>query len=122
MSDELKAAAERVLMARDRKGYITYSDAFKLAEARLAENDATPIDETWLREAGFTFPAKLPGCEQHCYAPLTSGSPTSRLHIGLRKDGVAFAYVSAVDLPHIKTRGDVRRLCRALGIELKEKP
>jgi hypothetical protein len=40
----------------------------------------------------------------------------------LSAEEVASGYLSGsyFSMPHIKTRGDVRRLCRALGVELKE--
>lgn len=97
------------------------SDESTLADFALPLLDETAIDEVWLKSIGFVFPAKVRGCQQHCYAPLLPGAATSRMHCGVRSDGTVFVYVSTVDCPHIKTRGELRLLCLGLGITLQEK-
>lgn len=105
--DELRAAADRFL-AFDGTGNVM-AEAFLLANAYVAEHpadDDEPITVEWLCVMGWE---------------LTD----TRLELGpLSWHG--FDNTMRIDcdiltsLPHITTRGDVRRLCKVLGIELKE--
>lgn len=88
-------------------------DEAALARAYLAEHDPAPIDETWLRSVGF---------EDRMGGDLWLGDIVHwRRHSGE-------VVVQPVQLPvwrgvvrgHPKTRGQLRTLCRALGIPLKE--
>jgi hypothetical protein len=115
MSDEIRQAAELVLS----KATIAnkYDNAAqKVARAYLAENDDTAIDEAWLRAVGFEKP---PSGGLRIKSPHW-GSPRHHCRytqIYADKDGW---WVNGLGCPTPKTRGDVRRLCGALGIELQE--
>ena len=114
MSDELKAARERKHRwdadddaAFDASGTDEENDMFMFGDAYLAEHPADedePITLNWW---------------------LSSGAETSlidRDFMLIRNDVEGVIYLvttlQEIPLPHIKTRGDVRRLCAALGIEL----
>lgn len=109
-----------------------YRDAAELlAEACLVEHDETPIDEAWLRSVGFPK-------DEH---PSRDGRPVfyvvrtpahahgvrlSAVVLTIYSDGIGsipkppLSYPSRLIHVLAKTRGDVRRLCRALGITLTE--
>jgi hypothetical protein len=83
----------------------TVSEAYiKYLESQLAavakERDETPIAIEWMREVGL--------CEWR-----------TRLDLFFEPDGYAVRW-HGWKLPKVKTRGDVRRLCSALGIQLTE--
>ena len=96
-----------------------YEDMLALSEAYVAERDPTPIDAEWLRSVGFEenwthrWDFRPWGPIGRClswidpeWSPVWAGEV---VYDGER-------------MPHpIKTRGDVRRLCAALGITLKER-
>ena len=98
-----------------------HDDMLAVAKAYLAEHDdddETPVDAEWLRGVfGFSDP-KWPIFHS---AKNVNGD---FLTIGLvcQDRFVIFGDVGVwVELPAVHTRGDVRRLSRALGVELKEK-
>lgn len=114
---ELRAAAERLrdgaYPAIDLPPWATrvYRDGAAVAAAWLAEHpadDAEPVTEEWLRSVGF------------------SSRPNNRwLQIRTPQGGRLDCWMAsplwefhdeAVAIP--QTRGDVRRLCTALGIDL----
>lgn len=114
MSDELRAAAER-FRQRTRIGIAgpgipaCDEDAHALADAYLAEHpadDAEPVSEEWLLLVGFASSARHP----------------QRLNVGQLSCscGSLWCYGGVVLSRTPMTRGDVRRLCQALGVELKE--
>ena len=84
-----------------------------IGTAYLAEHPADsdePIDEAWLRAVGFeswTEFSKADLAIDDCVRWAAEYRVISLIDAGR-------------DLPHLKTRGSVRLLCRALGIELKE--
>lgn len=121
MSDEIKAAAERRRKWREthRGWYRQDMDSSILADAYLAEHpadDDEPVMEAWLRAVGF----------ENCSFP-DHGKP---LCIRFMRDCLFAVYTNGVTLISIRgmyapasavrTRGHVRRVCRALGVELKE--
>ena len=120
MTNELRAAAERFIerdkIRRDggHAEWIEERDGMILARAYLAENDDTPIEEAWLRSFGFT---------DDRMGALTLG----HLHLGnLNPRGAGgtrnrYACVSMAPIKFPSTRGQLRRLCEALGVELKVK-
>lgn len=93
-----------------------------LADAWLAEHpagDQEPIDGTFLQSIGFTRPQSPASQERYSagawingYDPILFDRPMLK-----RKTFDVFVYGRFVS--HIKTRGDVRRLLTALGIEGK---
>lgn len=107
MSDELRFKL-RNLGART----FTHTELHDIGQATLAligathrDDDWLPVDEAWLARAS----------EGHI------GS--SRLGLFWHRGGVAIGSNNvAFVLTAIKTRGNVRDLCRVLGIELKEPP
>lgn len=134
MTPELRAAAERLRRHRDRAcdaespyrhkeaGYhngafdlfaIT-QDGAKLVDGYLADNpadDDLPISKEWLLSCGwiwFNPPTRLTGCSMIFGEHLFKWGPEAGFHIGVNGFNA------------VKTRGDVRRLCRALGVSLKE--
>lgn len=112
MNEELKAAIERRRKYLGWKYYGAISDVLLLADAYLAEHpedDDEPTTEEWLRESGFVnyegWPSSKIGLETlpGLYLSWNSAENTFRLDECLCE---------------CFTRGDVRRLCSALGIEL----
>ena len=88
-------------------------------------DDEEPISEEWLHWVGGNYKYDADDEIEDC--SFIGWSTNRGIQIGpsvalyvddwnLMLDGTAVPGV------HLKTRGDVRRLCRALGIELKEKP
>lgn len=108
MNDELRAAKERLCEM--------YAAAY-LAEHPADDN--TPIDEAWLRRVGFIRHMQSAGSNDLSLGNL--------IYVGRRNNSRREEapeprfYLRDIDLRHIKTRGQLRRLCIALGIELKEK-
>jgi hypothetical protein len=124
---ELRVHAER-LSGRDLGHYQgpTGDDAdmragIALARAWLAEHPAdedTPIDSGWLKEIGFYG---YPNGTDLKIGNYPKGNCLSRM-IGERDKYTIWAVNSGwlADGAEPRTRGDLRRLCAALGIELKE--
>ncbi len=131
MSDELRAAAERVVMkhfhednscplldVRDPENI--RGDVLDVCEAWQADHpadDGEPTDANWLMAVGFS--ERVDPIIEYFAIPADG----QELHLcGGR------AYLDCKDagdwaLPgHYRTRGHVRRLCAALGITLTEKP
>jgi hypothetical protein len=111
-------AAERLIRCREDGKYITYSDAYKVADAYLAEHpadDGEPITADWLRSAlpvtRSVFPSK------DCVSFLIDCKFDIECFFGRR-----WVAVFSVFILEMKTRGDVRLLCRALQIDLTEPP
>lgn len=122
MSD-VREAAERLrehsllphVRTADGRPYFE-GDLKLLANAYLAEHpsdDDELITDDWWRDMSG-------GCR-------FIFSPDERLMLWLGADGMLQLCISdgggdeiSRDMPHIKTRGDVRRLCKALGVEVKE--
>lgn len=147
MSDEARAAAERLLQAEveqdirqavgnDTDYCLHWADDVKaVANAYLAEhrpNDWEVIDEAWLREVGFDG-------DQFCLCTSDHDTEGTRLCIditsGMEKrcwtqetwykphpSGMKLREIENVKLPLPITRGDLRRLASALGITLTENP
>lgn len=98
-----------------------FRDIIGLANAWLAEHpedDEQPVDEAWLRSVGFDGNLD-PDMKMTIRPPLFG-----RAFHYLRHTQVSFIhgqwFANGMGCEQCKTRGDVRRLCRALGIELKE--
>lgn len=93
-------------------------DALELANAYLAEHPADedePVTEEWLRAIGFNDDKEFPG-----YVILLTECGYIEC-IGF-DGGVEWMLFGNELNPGPQTRGQVRLLCRALGIELKEHP
>ena len=82
-------------------------DERKLVEAYLAEHDPTPIDEPWLRSVGIWTGEIL----------FVNFADDDGYHLAINQDSYGIEWVALGKV--FKTRGDVRRLAAALGIELK---
>ena len=125
MTDDVRAAAERIVRSVHETVYTgplalqgKLADALVLADAVLTEHpadDGEPVDEAWLRAAGFT---------------VKDVENDAVLHAGLlsvcvyEPDDPVFWRVDYERLPEElwpKTRGHVRRLCAALGVTLTER-
>jgi len=121
MSEELRAAA-KLLMSKNSISNRYDNAGVMLAKEHLAEHlldDGEPVTEEWLEAM---FGPHLPPCPWKRYALLLAS-----------KSGLDLAWCPAcgnlapcltIGTSVVKdnpTRGDVRRLCRALGIKLKEK-
>lgn len=120
MSDELKAAAIEILERWEASSGspvgILATNALKLADAYLCEHpadDDEPVTEEWLLSVGF----------------VKGGSPQARnIYCGyLTIDDIASGEASICNWNDrvaiersIETRRDVRLLCKALGVTLKE--
>lgn len=106
-------------------------DAQIVANALKAEHhadDGEAIDEAWLRSAGFAMPPE----NKHCpfiFSPESRADCELRLSYWLGSESRDSLPELAIDanqeefkIPQPATRGDLRRLCAALGIPLKEQP
>lgn len=131
-TDELRAAAERRRAFLNGEcpyrgdvewnGYV-YALAEELRDMRIlaaayldehpADDDELVIEE-WLRSVGFVD-------EDHEWLTLFPDDSDCRVTYDRQNGEIKVETVIAEGfrLPHVKTRGDVRLLCRALGIELK---
>lgn len=87
----------------------SFADKAIAAARTQAEDDAKPVDEEWLRSIGF-----LPVVE---HLELSCG--VAYLDEFRLKWMIAARHFwfSGLVLPHIQTRGDVRRLLSALGVK-----
>lgn len=126
MSDELRAAAETYLECAklfeepsDRfsmdDGIVMLGAGHQLAVAYLAEHpadDDEPLTDESLRAIGFELDKDAPswavviGKKPHRVRITFAGQPCLR--------------IEEMEIKVNPTRGDIRLLCRALGIELKE--
>ena len=98
-------------------GYI--DGIYDAAELVKAEYDSLPVDEEWLRSVGFGQPEG----NTNWQLPADAGPHEQSLML-VNEHWQWIAYFDDdrwhwVELPVQKSRGDVRRLCEALGIELK---
>lgn len=123
MTDELRAAAER--LRRWKAGdhevmesrHMLHANWSMLADAYLAEHpadDDEAVTEDWIESV-----RTCPWCviEFNDAVMLDWEESTLYLHTEI-SDGIGV--VTRVELPHLKTRGDVRRFCRAFGKDLKD--
>lgn len=117
MSDasEVKAAAERLrrnVHAYDPDGQEKQrQDIAAVLNDWWAEHDETPIDPDWLKSVGANV------AQQGAYAALTGNG----MELLVTEHGFyLYDLAHGIDIPALKTRGEVRRLCAVLGIELKE--
>jgi len=121
MTDELQRAAERLRACNyesdwdlDGASFQQISDWQALAKAYLAEHpadDGEAVTVEWLESIGWL--------EDQTGWPAICLRETSEWGISWRGHGIWLTPMS-VPLYRAPTRGDVRRLCRALGIALKE--
>ncbi len=137
MTAEIEVAAARL---RDHEsggdpypfdcGAMQSGDERALAHAYLAEHPADehePLDDAFVRSNTHTLPTDGDGPFWHW---LESGKPYHTVHVFLLCSEFG-RWSACVSMPadadcipwkeicELKTRGDVRRLCAALGIELK---
>jgi hypothetical protein len=123
---ELKAAAERL-----RRGFNhahcpdhcgDCNDARTLADAYLAEHpadDDEPISEEWSDKIAAR--CWTDGTDQEWKLGIGDTGHEAFLLLAKRENGIFWAmYMGGVKLQMIVTRADVRRLCSALGIALRE--
>lgn len=116
MTPEQKAALERVRNSATSWYAGMTLDYIKVADLCLCEHpadDDEPVTEEWLRSVGAIVIR-----ETAAFGMLTL--ELGGLLCWRRHDRETFYLTDMRKLPHIKTRGDVRRLCRALGIPLNE--
>lgn len=144
-TEELRRKAERMIDAHEAMiallpglpGGTVIDDAVEIARAYIADHSADetePVTEAWLRSVGFLpngddlgeFAIRLWSVgETECYGTdpamhyLWSVVDNSSW---LEAYGTGGESLCLVELATNNARGDVRRLCRALGIDLKEKP
>lgn len=94
-------------------------DPHGLAKAWLAEHpedDAEPITEEWFRSVNAgDFQAFAGNPPISVFIDIDG---TIMLHIEPEESAGAVTY--SIPLPHIKTRGQIRQLCSALCVPLKE--
>lgn len=123
--DELRAAAER-RCAGGSVGFTNASwipgsvegllrDAEALADAYLAEHpadDGVPVTQDWLVSIGFEpNPSSLTFDHRPLSLELFAENVGDPPSVEAVFDGI---------VPHVNTRGGIRRLLRALGVEPKE--
>lgn len=141
MSDELRAEVDRLeQFAKDAwacpshqvAGWIAplcrnLTAAVAIIRRLLAEHPADDdehADDDWMRRCGAYFNLSFGAYCSYCR--VETGEDTVEIGFGLTADKwrqlfvVQDGWESQVFVKHHPTRGDVRRLCRALQIELKE--
>lgn len=114
MSDDVRQASERILANRESPEYLM-SDARRLAEWALPLLDETLIDETFLRQ-------NFKRDDERPYYWINGGwtGPEYDLQCWDDGDWLLCDGEDEIILSAPKTIGDVRQLCRALGIRLTE--
>lgn len=136
MSDDVRAALQ-VWTSNRPLGEAAYVHAAKvLAEAYAAEHaedDGDAITGDWLRAVGFGDDPNWPDTlrilthsdetsQTYLIAPAAPGGKRDAGAVCLTTydaDGDDECVVIASGRDRLRTRGDVRRLCRALGVPLK---
>ena len=92
-------------------------DVCELAAAYLAEHDEDehePITEDWLIAAGVFGRIDMGNNFWFQVYPHLGSC-----QIGCTNHQEFYGFDVELDLPPVKTRGDVRRVCKALGIQIK---
>lgn len=127
MSDDLRAAAKRLLHRATEDGkweameedlYQAVDDGAALAISYLAEHsedDDELVTEEWLRNYVGWIPVEgsgYIGCDKVIFCKGSESVYSAWLKISQY-------YYDMRRIVRVETRGDVRRLCAALGIELK---
>jgi hypothetical protein len=119
--EQLRVCASRLELLYSHKEEPLQRAIHAVASAYLAEHpadDAEPVDEAWLESVGFVHGDSAIGSPR-MNSPRAPVDETQVVTI--ESDGAAYYDVDDghwVILPDVETRGDVRRLCAALGIEL----
>lgn len=123
-NQKLKQAAESLINAlwKVQDWNTTHvGDCIDKLEKVLAEHlvdDDEPFTEEWLESVGFRYSAN------DCWLQIGNDDEDCVVEFLLddaAATGICHCMILESDCGHhIKTRGDVRRLCAALGIELKE--
>jgi hypothetical protein len=126
MSDDVQAAAER--LRRLYNANDSYAEVYGVEQtgaglqqrdeqavvaAYLALHDPTPLDETWLRAVGFVAVESDMGPRYHDHYEL------GKLNLWEFNDTGEWL-VNGADWMGLRTRGALRMLCAALGIDLRE--
>lgn len=116
-TNELRAAAERILEGGGggNMAHPVDHDAMAVARGYLAEHPADsdePISRNWLLSVGFKAVPSDMGSTYHDHYQL------NLLNLWQFNGGPWL--VNGADWMEFTTRGSVRRLCAALGLELKE--
>jgi hypothetical protein len=110
--NDTRSAAERL---RDKM--------IRLAKAYLDEHpadDGEAVTEEWLRAVGFDKQGLLwfGGARLYIGAKWDGGTHSAEIQVG--GGSGYYGCDHTIDLPKPQTRGEVRRLCQCLGIEIKE--
>ncbi len=118
MTDEVLAAADSLrkslLPLLELHGWHESAAELRTVLAEHPSDDNEPVEAGWWGNTFDTQHVELSGC---FLLYLRDDG-----HIALHAEGPRCDdSVYTLTLEPIKTRGDVRRLCRVLGIELKEK-
>lgn len=90
--------------------------------------DDTPVDAEWLYRIGFANPPGHPLIFDRLIKQVEKWGVWLRIEVGtevmLMQGSLDDSEADGILLPEssVETRSDARRLCRALGVELKEGP
>jgi hypothetical protein len=118
MRIDLLAAASRLLTPRGWPSLELMDDATALARAWLTEHptdDDTPFDVDWLAEVGFLrngptgWPRRMEAGDANCSVQFWCVD---------EEWTICDAVGDTIAIRGPKTRGDVRRLCRCLGVPI----
>jgi len=122
--DELRVAAKRLAEGEFSENYPAFmattfglADGFLLARAYLAEHpedDGEPVTEEWLRSSVGWIPVEGSGYIGRDGIIFCKGSE-SVYSAWLQ---ISQYYYDMRRIVRVETRGDVRRLCKALGVSL----
>lgn len=135
MNDELKAAAERVRRHINQLGNSAIEDRNMLVRAYLAEHpadDDEPVTVEWLASISRQPPivTAIGNCYRFsidsdrglCVWGRACGVGYTVTLRTVRRSESGHRMTSFSDLRDVYYRGDIRRLCAALGIPLTESP
>lgn len=133
MTDKLKAAVDRLRKVNEDSVWDYETEqALQCDRAAIAdlyldehpEDDDEPVTDQWFKEAGAEYFGEALMWSWRIGGLTVMGVLPARLPDGCWSYRTRFddKYCGSgiVDLPPQKTRGDVRRLCKAIGVELKE--
>lgn len=103
-------------MTRPRKDQYGY-DREALADFALSLLDETPVDDAWLESVGFTAPP----CRWESFRDVSIGDD-DRVEVRCYRSDLSLDWwINGVELVNPpKTRGQVRALLFALGLEAKD--
>lgn len=115
MNSDVRAAVKQFIDIRDNGGLLVEYSLLSenIRDAMLAEFDETPVDEAWLHDS---FQCDTCTSSSEAFSSRWKGASL----VFYKDDGRWPLLVFNCSNIKNPTRGQLRTLCRALGIQLKE--